>query len=169
MERVLVLGSGGSGKSTLARRLGKILDIEVIHLDLYFWQPDWIETPADLWEQKLNRLMENESWIMDGNYSSTISRRLAYADTVIFLDLGRIRCVWRVVGRYLKYRGGNRPELPEGCNEKIDLDFIKWIWNYPRRSRSRILQMLSDQPQDKVIVLHGSAEIEAFIAKMETA
>jgi adenylate kinase family enzyme len=167
MQRVLVLGSSGSGKSTLARQLGKTLDLEVIHLDSYFWQPNWIETPADLWEQKLNQLLEKEHWVMDGNYTSSLERRLAYSDTVIFLDLSRARCFWRVLGRYLKHRGANRPELPEGCNEKIDLDFIKWIWNYPNRSRRQILQMLDYQPQIEVIKLHGSAEIEAFIAIME--
>lgn len=167
MERVLVLGSSGSGKSTFARWLGKILDIEVIHLDSYFWQPNWTETPTEQWEQNLDQLLKKESWIMDGNYISSLDRRLGSADTVIFLDLGRVRCLWRVLGRYLKHRGANRPELPKGCNEKIDLDFIKWIWNYPRRSRSRILQMLGNQPKDKVIILNGSAEIETFIAALE--
>jgi len=167
MQRVLVLGSSGSGKSTFARQLGKILDIEVIHLDSYFWNPYWIETSADLWEQKLTHLLEKESWVMDGNYTSSLERRLAYADTVIFLDLSRARCFWRVLGRYLKHRGVNRPELPEGCNEKIDLDFIKWIWNYPNRSHKRIMQILDHQPKAKVRILKGSAQIEAFIEKMQ--
>jgi len=45
MKRVLVIGSGGSGKATLARRLGERLGLEVIHLDVMFWRPRWVETP----------------------------------------------------------------------------------------------------------------------------
>lgn len=163
------MGSSGSGKSTFAWRLGKVLNIDVIHLDSHYWKPNWVETSVDQFEAEVNRLVEKESWIMDGNYTSTLHHRLAYADTVIFLDLGRVRCVWRCVGRYLKHRGENRPELPEDCNEKIDLDFLKWIWNYPRRSRSRILQMLDHQSKCEVFILHGARQIDTFIAKMETS
>ena len=33
-----MLGSGGAGKSTLARRLGDLLNIEVKHLDKFYWR-----------------------------------------------------------------------------------------------------------------------------------
>lgn len=167
VERVLVLGSSGSGKSTFARQLGKKLSIEVIHLDSHYWQPDWTYTPEDKWAQKLERLLEKENWIMDGNYLPTLSQRLLYADTVIFLDLNRVKCLWRCVGRYLKYKGENRPELAAGCNEKIDKDFLKWIWNYPREIKPRILEMLGNQPDRRVIVLRGNEDINEFLAKVD--
>jgi adenylate kinase family enzyme len=168
VERVLVLGSSGSGKSTFAKQLGKKLGIDVIHLDSHYWQPDWTYTPENEWEQKIERLLEKESWIMDGNYMSTLSQRLEYADTVIFLDLNRVKCLWRCVSRYLKYQGENRPELAAGCNEKIDKDFLKWIWNYPREVRPRILKMLGDQPEIKMVVLRGTGDIDNFLAREDT-
>ena len=37
----MLIGSGGAGKSTLARKIGQILDIEVIHLDTLMWRSNW--------------------------------------------------------------------------------------------------------------------------------
>ena len=167
VDRVLVLGSSGSGKSTFAQQLGKKLNIEVIHLDSHYWQPDWTDTPDEEWKQKISQLLEKESWIMDGNYTSTLAQRLEYADTVIFLDLNRVKCLWRCVDRYLKYRGENRPELAAGCNEKIDKDFLKWIWNYPRDVKPRIMELLGNHPERQVIMLRGSKGINEFLAKMD--
>ena len=45
MRKVLVIGSGGAGKSTFARRLGELLELEVIHLDYIYWSPGWVEMP----------------------------------------------------------------------------------------------------------------------------
>lgn len=166
MKRILVLGSSGSGKSTFARQLGKQLDLEVIHLDSHYWEPDWTNTSAEQWEQKLARLLAKERWIMDGNYPATLSQRLAYADTVIFLDLHRIVCLWRCIGRYLKYKGENRPELAVGCHEKIDRDFLKWIWQYPSEVKPRVLEAVKAQSGIQVKVLKGSQEIERFLENL---
>ncbi|MEZ4883558.1 MAG: hypothetical protein R3E32_02385 [Chitinophagales bacterium] len=93
MKKILVIGSGGSGKSTLSLQLQKILQIPLIHLDEYYWCANWVESTKSEWEQKVRQLMEGETWIMDGNYSSTLELRLTKADTVIFLDFPRIKCI----------------------------------------------------------------------------
>jgi len=164
MKRILVLGSSGAGKSTFARALGERLGIEVLHLDSYFWQPNWVSTPADVWVQKLKGLLERDSWVMDGNYPASLPQRLEYADTVIFLDQGRVKSLLRCVGRLLKYRGQSRPELAPGCYEKIDLDFLKWIWNYPRDVKPGIMATLSKQVGKEVVVLKSDREITRYLA-----
>jgi adenylate kinase family enzyme len=163
MVRILVLGSSGSGKSTFARRLGGKLGIDVIHLDAFYWQPNWIETPQDDWNRILIRLLEGDRWVMDGNYTGSLPLRLKYSDTVVFLDLGRILCLLRCVGRFLDFRGGNRPELARGCNEKIAADFLKWIWNYPKDVKPRVMEYLENYPDIKVIFLKSDEEISDFI------
>ena len=166
MQRILVLGSSGAGKSTFATKLGERLGVGTIHLDSYYWQPSWIATPPEEWEEKLQALLERETWVMDGNYPASLSERLAYADTVIFLERGRLQSLLRCVSRFLKYRGQSRPELALGCYEKIDWDFLKWIWNYPRDVRPGIMETLENQSQARVIILRSDRQVAEFLAEV---
>ena len=169
MNRIIVLGSSGSGKSTLARRIGELLDIEVIHLDSYYWQPNWVATPEDEWTEKVEELLGRDRWVMDGNYPSSLELRVGYADTVIFMDQSRWVCLWRCIKRFAMHRGENRPELAEGCNEKIDLDFLKWIWNYPRDVKPKIQSLLKQHLEKQVVWLKSSKEVDIFLAQIASA
>lgn len=142
-RRILVLGSGGAGKSTLARALGERLGLPVIHLDIHFWSSGWRPTAAGEWQERVQQLMAGEAWVMDGNFSETLSLRMSRCDAVVFLDLPRLVCARSVLTRWWRYRLRNRPDLPEGCPEKLDLQFLSWVWSFPSRSRPRVLQALA--------------------------
>lgn len=164
MRKILVIGSGGAGKSTFSRRLGERLGLEVIHLDREHWRKGWVEPPKDEWRRKVEELAARESWVMDGNFSGTLEPRLAACDAVIFLDLPRAVCLWRVLKRAATYRGTTRPDMAEGCPEKIDLEFVRWIWGYRSRSRPKVLALLEKYAESKQVVrLRSSAEVEKFL------
>ena len=168
MKRVLLIGSGGAGKSTLARRLGERLGLEVIHLDKLYWLPGWVEPPKDEWARKVEELCGREAWIMDGNYSGTLDVRLPACDTVIFLDLPRVVCVWRVLKRRVMYRDGGRPDVAEGCHEKFNVEFLLWVWNYSKRSRPKVLALLEKHGGGKRVVhLRSGIEVERFLNQLE--
>ncbi|HYP53858.1 MAG TPA: DNA topology modulation protein [Pyrinomonadaceae bacterium] len=165
MKKVLVIGSGGAGKSTFARRLGRRLNLEVIHLDRHFWGAGWVEPPRDEWARYVEELTARESWVMDGNYSGTLAQRVAACDTIIVLDLPRAVCLWRVVKRAVRYRGRTRPDMAEGCHERLTLEFARWVWGYPKRSRPKVLALLEANAHDKRVVrLCSDAEAERFLA-----
>lgn len=167
MKRVLVIGSGGAGKSTLARRLGSRLGLPVIHLDVYFWRPGWVETPREEWARKVEELCAGDSWVMDGNYSGTLEMRLAACDTVIFLDLLPVLCIWRVLKRAAMYRNSTRPDMTAGCRENLQLKFLHWVWTYRKSRRPKILAALDRVAGEKrVIVLTSDAEVERFLAEV---
>ncbi len=170
MKRVLVIGSSGAGKSTFARRLSQATDIPVIHLDRLYWNPNWVGTTDQTeWQAKVERALQGDAWIIDGNYSGTLRLRLQKADTVIFLDVPRLICVSRIVKRAAFYRNNTRPDMGEGCDEKFDwkfVEFVRYVWNYPARSKPKV-ETLLDQHQDTttIIRLKSKKEIENFFVK----
>ena len=167
MNKILVIGSGGAGKSTFACRLGQILQIEVIHLDVLYWKPGWIETPKPEWRTTVEELVRRDSWIIDGNYSGTFDIRLEACDTVIFLDVARAFCLWRVLKRWMLYRHGGRPDMAEGCQERFSLAFLQWIWRYPKRTRPKVLKLFGEHSQYKATIhLRTSSEIERFVLRV---
>lgn len=169
MRKVLVIGSGGAGKSTFARRLGERLHIEIIHLDMLYWNPGWVETPKAEWLRVVEELVKRDTWIMDGNYSGTLDLRLEACDTVIFLDLPRLTCLWRVLKRAIRYRNTRRPDMAAGCEERLTLEFVQWVWNYPNRTRPKVIELLRGNSGKTVIRLRSQPELDQFLAGVGAA
>ena len=170
MQRILIVGSSGAGKTTLARQLAEVLGIEVIHLDTLFWKPGWVESEKEEWQATVRGAIQGGSWIMDGNFSGTLPERLEACDTVIFLDFPRTVCLWRILKRVTKYYGGTRPDLPAGCPERFDLNFMAWVWNFPARSRRNVLALLErHRDTKKVVRLRTRREVDEFIAQQLAA
>src|SRR5262245_7028085 len=169
VKRVLIIGSGGSGKSTLARQLGERLGLPVIHLDAHYWNPGWVATPPEEWQKRVQRLIAEPEWVMDGNYGGTLDIRLAAADTVVFLDLPRIVCLWRIVTRAARYWGRTRPDIAPNCRERLDWEFVVWVWTYPDRRRPDILKRLRELDLTRVAVLRSQNVVDRFVAGLDSA
>ena len=164
LKRILVIGSGGSGKTSFARRLAERTKLPLIHLDALYWRRGWDPTPPDAWRTKVETLVSGPAWIMDGNYGGTLNIRLAACDAVVFLDVSRFVCLWRVVKRQLQHGGQSRAELPAGCPERLTWEFLKWIWTYPARRRGAILRRLDElKAHKRVYVLRSSKEMDRFL------
>ena len=164
MQRVLVVGSGGSGKSTLSKRLGNVLGLPVVHLDSLYWSPGWIEPDKSEWAETVRKIIAQTAWILDGNYSGTLVERIEACDTVVFLDVSRFVCLWRVLKRLAKHRGKTRPDMPDGCPERLNIAFLLWIWNYPNRTRRKVLGLLETYRTTKTVIhLRTRADVERFI------
>jgi adenylate kinase family enzyme len=142
MQRVLVIGCGGSGKSTLARKLSEATGLPHISLDQVHWRPGWVEMPREEFREAVARLCEAPTWIMDGNYSSTHDIRMPLADTIIWLDYPRRVCISRVLWRVISGYGRVRGDMAAECPERFDWKFLKYIWNFPKAARPRIVTAL---------------------------
>jgi adenylate kinase family enzyme len=164
VKKIAIIGCGGSGKSTLSLELGQALSLPVHHLDMIFWKPNW--TPMDHPEflDIQSEIFAEDEWIVDGNYGSTMEQRLNQADTIIFLDLPTLSCLRGAVSRFFKYRNQTRPDMTEGNEERLNLEFLLWILFYRRTRRPAILSMLDELAQEKQIVILTSREaVEQFV------
>ena len=162
----MIIGSGGAGKSTLARELGKKLNIEVLHLDNLLWEPNWKQVPKDKQKIIQENIVQNDQWIIDGNYGGTMDIRFQSADTIIFMDISRVICIYRAIKRTFQYRNKARPDMVEGNHERFDLNFYKWVWNYPKDKKPEIMDKLNEMSNEKnrnIIILKSPKEVQSFI------
>ena len=163
MERILIIGCGGAGKSTLARQLGEKTGLPVVHLDKLYWRPGWQHVTREEFDKLLDEVLAQEAWIMDGNFNNTIEKRIARCDTVIYMDFSRFSCLMGVVKRILTTYGTVRPDMGEGCPERFDLDFMKWVWNFNRIKREDYYKLLNETDGIEKIVLKNRRAVRKFL------
>src|SRR5258708_1677925 len=101
MERVAVVGPVGAGKTTFARQLAASTGLPWIPLDNVYWQA--VAAPSEVaWRWIHRDLILSARWIIDGDYRATADERFARADTIIWLDLPRWRCVSLILFRAVR-------------------------------------------------------------------
>lgn len=164
-NRIMIIGSPGSGKSTLSTDLSKALKLPVIHLDKLFWTNGWTEVSSKAFDEKLNKELEKPQWIMDGNYSRTVPLRLKYADAVIFLDYPTLLCLFRAVKRIVLNYGKVRPDMGDGCPERFDFEFLRYILTF-RRSQRRKLYTLLENSDVRVFIIKNRRDLNMLRAQL---
>lgn len=169
MRKIMIIGvASGVGKSTFAKKVGEHLNIPVYHLDTLYWKPNWVETSIEEFRQKQEEIVLKKEWIIEGNYTGTFDIRIPHADTIIYLELPLLVCLYRVVKRRIENHGKTRSDMTVGCPEKIDWPFIKFILTtyYPRR-RKMAERFELYRRDKKVMVLKSKNEIKAFLEGMK--
>ena len=109
-----------------------------------------------------------ESWVIDGNYTKlSYDRRIKEADIVIQMLFGRLNCLWRCAKRYYAYKGTNRPDVAEGCNEKMDWEFVKWIlWEGRTKQAKERYKKIQKMYPEKIIVIKNQKQLNKYMKEM---
>lgn len=167
MQKIWITGSSGSGKTTLANILGTKLNIPVHYNDKIFWQDNWQERPKNEQIEITKKLLEKDKWIYEGNRFSDCKEdgRYKKCDTIIFLNINRFICLYRFLRRYFKYRGTVRPDITDGCIEKIDVEIIKYIiFDFPTKNNKR-QELFTEAIKDKknVVILNGEKSVKKWL------
>ncbi|NJO22794.1 MAG: topology modulation protein [Sphingomonadales bacterium] len=163
-RRALVIGSSGVGKSTFARKLATLKGFPVIHLDQLYWEPGWVIARPEVYRVRLERALAADTWVMDGNNSSTLDLRLPRADAVIWLDRPRWVCLARVLRRIAGSYGHVREDVAPGCPEQIDLECLRYVWTFHRKHYPRMTAALARHDAlPRTAVLRSDREAQAFL------
>ena len=164
--KISILGYSGAGKSTLARQLGELYGIHVLHLDTVQYKPNWEERERPEKEKIIaDFLDENSSWVIDGTYSGLLfKRRLEESDLIIMLLFNRFVCFGRVVKRYRKFKGRSRPDMTDGCAEKLDAEFTRWLLldGRTRKRREKFKKVSAEYPK-KTVILKDQKSLDSFL------
>lgn len=168
MNRIMIIGFSGCGKSTLARRLSEILNIEPTYMDALHWLPGWVESTKEHKRELLAPVLERDRWIVEGSYRAILYKeRIEKSDTIIFLDYNRFLCLWRVIKRRIMYNGKIRPDMGEGCAEKLDLEFLKWVVWDCRKKRKKIYGELEQIKGKDIYIFRRTRQSEEFLKEVE--
>ena len=85
------------------------------------------------------------------------------SDLIIFLNFPRRICLPRVLRRKMQYNGRSRESMTEGCEEKIDLEFLLWVLIYGRDKKKRAQYAnLKKQYSDRFVELCNPKEVARF-------
>ena len=168
--KISIIGYSASGKSTFAQNIGDILNIPVLHLDKVNFIPNWKERKIEESEKiVLDFIKENNKFVIDGNYYKfAYDLRMKISDKIIFFDFDRFTCLFQACQRYNKYKGKVRESMTEGCCEKLDWEFIKWVL-FDGRTEERInrYNRVIEQYKDKIIIVKNRQEADDLLDKIK--
>ena len=166
MKKVIVIGCPGSGKSVFSRQLHAITGLPLYPLDLIRWRADKTFLPKEQMVEEVRKIVATDEWIIDGNYGATMELRMAFCDTIIFLDYPTEVCYGGIMAR----RGTARPDMPwvEPVDE-VDPEFVDSVLQYNAVNRPIVLERIQKYVDGReVYVFQGREEAAVFLDSIQT-
>tara|TARA_Y100001960_G_scaffold327686_1_gene414732 strand:- start:816 stop:1325 length:510 start_codon:yes stop_codon:yes gene_type:complete len=163
-NKILILGSSGSGKSTLAKHLATQLNSQVFYYDQIRWLENWNQPSREEVISKLTEITKNESYILEGTYSSKLKLVADDCDMIIVLEIPTLRCTYRILKRtftsFITGKKGAREDLPEGCNEKLGIGYLRFI-KYTLTYHKELKEMYAElaEHKDKITILKRNIKL----------
>ena len=160
--RIAVMGYVGSGKTVLTRFLAERLGIPKVELDTVAFDLDWKPTDREALCRELAVFMEEESWIIDGNYNDLLQeKRLELADKIIFVMLPRLACLVRALKR-------TRERKDAGYRNDINPWFIRFLlFGCRNRKRRDQYREIARQYAGKLTALKSQRDIDRFMGQIQ--
>ncbi len=162
MKRVLVMGCPGAGKAKLAVRLGRITGLDVYHIKDDRFSVRHTDEEKEAWRNAVQKIVDRDSWIIEGTQSITYKMRLDRADTVFYIREKPFNCLRNFIKRsFRKKLAHSRDRM------RISRDMIKKILAYRKTMRPMIDDLLEkNNSRLEVIFFSGDEEIDAYLEKL---
>lgn len=150
-RRIAVVGTSASGKTTLARNIAEALGIPHVELDSLHWEANWTEAKDEVLRERVERALQGDAWVTDGNYSKVRDLIWPRAEMLVWLDYPLPVVLHRLMKRTLR-RIVMREELWSGNRESLRGFFFSrdslflWVLQTYRKHR-RTYPVLLKQPE----------------------
>lgn len=166
--KIVILGYSGAGKSTFAKQLNNIYHIPVLYLDTVHFQAGWVERDDKDMETDMRAFMQQDNWILEGNYRRLCKNRYEESDQIFIFKMNRFYCLYQVIKRRIKYRHKKRESMAEGCEEKIDFSFFMWVILTGRTKRRKaFFKDIEEKHFNKVIVFKNRREVKQYLQQFK--
>ncbi len=178
LARINVVGVSGSGKTSLGRRLAELLASPYVEMDALFWKPDWQESSDAELLARVQTVVEQDRWVLDGNYSRTTQLKWQRTQTVVWINLPFLRTLYQVTRRCIQ-RARDQTELWPGTGNResfrlsfLSRDSVIWwsITSYHKVQRRYIAAI--DNPANqhlRFVRLRSHKQIEEFLDQIKQA
>jgi adenylate kinase family enzyme len=157
-KRVAVIGCPGSGKSTFSRALRDATGLPLYHLDAIYWRDDRTTLSREEFYPLQQEIIARDTWIIDGNYGSTMEWRVEGCDLLGFLGFPTEVCLEGVRAR----RGQVRSDIPWVEDGEVE-EFMAFIRGFETESRPKILELIEQPPGKAVLTFKSRRESDAFL------
>ena len=163
MKKIIVIGPGGSGKSYFSKELSQILNIPVFHLDNIFWNKNKTHISKEEFDVRLNEILNEESYIIDGDYSRTYEIRMKNSDTIFFFNFSLEDSLKGAASRV----GSYRTDCPF-IEDEFDPEFKEFLINWQIETRPIVLELLEKYKNKNIIVFNNREEKEKYISQISS-
>ena len=163
MRKIIVIGCPGSGKTTFAEKLRDQTGLPLFYLDAIWHKPDRTHIAREDFDVRMSEILALPAFIIDGNYSRTVERRLAACDTVFLFDLPVDLCLDGAISRL----GKARYDMPF-TDIEFDVRFEQEIREFPKKNLPMLYDLIDRYKDGKtVVIFHSREEADAYIRQME--
>lgn len=162
MKKIIVIGCPGAGKTTFSEKLCKKLDLPLFYLDAIWHKPDRTHISREEYDARLTNILAQDSWIIDGNYSRTVERRMAACDTVFLFDLPSEVCLAGAISRL----GKKRYDMP-WIDTELDPSFAREIEEFPHKNLPVLYELIEKYRDGRsIVILKSREEADEYIRSL---
>ena len=158
MRKIIIIGCPGSGKTTFAEKLRDKTNLPLFYLDAIWHKADRTHISRDEYDLRIGEILAKDSWIIDGNYSRTLERRLTECDTVFLFDLPTEVCLEGARSRL----GKPRYDMP-WIDTELDPALAREIEAFPEKNLPEIYALLEKYPQKSVVIFKSRLNADAYL------